>query len=672
MKRFIIYICFLCSCNIAFAQTPDSTKGLQLTVAEDMLNLKVKGLKKEQIYSATKTLEAFMTSPVSATVISRKMIQQTGATNIAEALRLAPGLWVNQKTNGNYEVYMRGNQTPSGGLLQDMKNGQLMVMINHVPQFDYLFGGVMWEALPVSVNEVDRIEVIRTPSTVFFGTTAVTGVIHIFTQTVQDNDLKVDINTQAGVSLQNIQEGNRDVSSFNNLSLSFGASDKLRFRLSTNYHSVKRSQDPYYLLNEDRYIQSDSLLFYKHDVIETNLNTKLAQERIGTNAYVFYNPSEKVFVTTQLSYQSSQAQTIHSDDTLALAQRSSNMYGVNLNAYVHNFHFNGSFQQGKRDYAIGYDGNHYQINQFLASLNYRLKYKGVLIQPEVGFLRGKSSSIETPDSIRTLTNYYAFFKTDLNPIRNLRIVASVRGDIYEQQKTPYLSYQLSSSYKLGTHFLHGSFTYNEGLPLVRKERQNAHHSLLSGAAPNKNKVAEFGWNARILSKIRASAEVFYTQGEYNYTTFDTVAVSSEEPVPNIFSITQAGASAQVSVWLNKFQVGGFITMQRSGRNLEQLMNNEINGAPQVFGGFQLNYNGLLNRLTANANVYFYGKHDITTQYQTLTIPAKTLLNIKVDYKVWNENSIFFNARNVLNTSTIEHAYADSIAGMYLIGLKISI
>ncbi|WP_299459601.1 TonB-dependent receptor [uncultured Microscilla sp.] len=613
-----------------------------------------------------------MTSPVSATVISRKMIQQTGATNIAEALRLAPGLWVNQKTNGNYEVYMRGNQTPSGGLLQDMKNGQLMVMINHVPQFDYLFGGVMWEALPVSVNEVDRIEVIRTPSTVFFGTTAVTGVIHIFTQTVQDNDLKVDINTQAGVSLQNIQEGNRDVSSFNNLSLSFGASDKLRFRLSTNYHSVKRSQDPYYLLNEDRYIQSDSLLFYKHDVIETNLNTKLAQERIGTNAYVFYNPSEKVFVTTQLSYQSSQAQTIHSDDTLALAQRSSNMYGVNLNAYVHNFHFNGSFQQGKRDYAIGYDGNHYQINQFLASLNYRLKYKGVLIQPEVGFLRGKSSSIETPDSIRTLTNYYAFFKTDLNPIRNLRIVASVRGDIYEQQKTPYLSYQLSSSYKLGTHFLHGSFTYNEGLPLVRKERQNAHHSLLSGAAPNKNKVAEFGWNARILSKIRASAEVFYTQGEYNYTTFDTVAVSSEEPVPNIFSITQAGASAQVSVWLNKFQVGGFITMQRSGRNLEQLMNNEINGAPQVFGGFQLNYNGLLNRLTANANVYFYGKHDITTQYQTLTIPAKTLLNIKVDYKVWNENSIFFNARNVLNTSTIEHAYADSIAGMYLIGLKISI
>lgn len=650
----------------------DSSKGLQLTVAEDMLNLKVKGLKKEQIYSATKTLESFMSSPVSATVISRKMIQQTGALNIPEALRLAPGLWVNQKTNGNYEVHIRGNQVPNGGLLQDTKNGQLMVVVNHVPQFDYLFGGIMWEALPINISEIDRIEVIRTPSTVFFGTTAVTGVIHIFTENVQDNDLKLNVNTQAGVSLQNLQEGNRDITSLNNLSLSFGASDKLRFRLSGNYHSLKRSQDAYYLLSEDRYIQSDSLLFFKHDVIETNLNTKLSQERLGTNAYMFYNPSEKVFITTQLSYQSSQAQTIHADDTLALAQRSSDTYGINLNAYVHNFHFSGSFQQGKRNYALGYDGNNYKLSQLIASLNYRLRYKGVLIQPEIGFLQGRSLSIDDPDSIRSLTNYYAFFKTDLNPIRNLRIVASVRGDIYEQQEKPYLSYQISSSYKLGTHFLHGSFTYNEGIPLVRKQRQSAHHSLLLNATPNTNKVAELGWNARILSKIRASAEVFYSQGEYNYTAFDSTAVPTENPVPNTFAIAQAGASAQVSVWLNKFQVGGFVTLQRSGESLDQLMNNDVNSTPQIFGGFHLNYNGLLNRLTANANVYFYGKHDITTQYQTLTIPAKTLLNIKVDYKVWNENSIFFNARNVLNTSTIEHAYADRIAGMYLIGLKISI
>ncbi len=657
---------------MAQTKVNDSSKGLQLTVAEDMLNLKVKGLKKEQIYSATKTLEAFMASPVSATVISRKMIQQTGALNIPEALRLAPGLWVNQKTNGNYEVHIRGNHVPRGGMLQDTKNGQLMVVVNHVPQFDYLFGGVMWEALPINISEVDRIEVIRTPSTVFFGTTAVTGVIHIFTETTQDNDLKLSVDTQAGVSLQNLQEGSRDISSLNNLSLSFGASDKLRFRLSGNYHSLKRSQDSYYLLNEDRYILSDSLLFFKYNVIETNLNTKLAQERLGTNAYMFYNPSEKVFVTTQVSYQSSQAQTIHADDTLTLAQRSSNTYGINLNAYVHNFHLSSSFHQGKRDYALGYNGNNYEVSQFITSLNYRLRYKGVLMQPEIGFLQGKSTSIDDPDSIRSLTNYYAFFKTDLNPLRNLRIVASVRGDIYEQQNKPYLSYQISSSYKLGTHFLHGSFTYNEGVPLVRRERQNAHHSLLLNATPNTNKVAELGWNARILSKIRASAEVFYSQGQYNYNAFDSTALSTENPVPNIFAITQAGASAQVSVWLNKFQVGGFVTLQRSGENMEQLMNNELNSTPQIFGGFHLNYNGLLNRLTANANVYFYGKHDIITQYQTMTIPAKTLLNIKVDYKVWNENSIFFNARNVLNTSTIEHAYADSIAGMYLIGLKISI
>lgn len=126
--------CVFCICcgGHLFAQVTDSSKSLQLTVREDMLNLKSRGLKKEQIYSASKTLENFINAPVSATVITQKMIEQTGVNNIPEALRLAPGLWVQQKTNGNYEVHIRHSFSSSNNLLQDTKNQQLLVVIDLV------------------------------------------------------------------------------------------------------------------------------------------------------------------------------------------------------------------------------------------------------------------------------------------------------------------------------------------------------------------------------------------------------------------------------------------------------------------------------------------------------------------------------------------------------------
>ena len=121
-----------------------------------------------------------------------------------------------------------------------------------------------------------------------------------------------------------------------------------------------------------------------------------------------------------------------------------------------------------------------------------------------------------------------------------------------------------------------------------------------------------------------------------------------------------------------FQVGGFVTMPRSGPTLADLSSGPLTRRPHVYGGLQLNYTGLINRLTANANVYFYDQYTLATQYQVLPIPAPPLLNIKVSYKIWNENSIIINVRNALNTSSQEYASADNITGLYLVGLKITI
>ena len=57
----------------------------------------------------------------------------------------------------------------------------LLVLIDDRPVFDYFNGGTFWEQLPITIEEVERIEVIRGPSSALYGPNAVCGVVHIIT-----------------------------------------------------------------------------------------------------------------------------------------------------------------------------------------------------------------------------------------------------------------------------------------------------------------------------------------------------------------------------------------------------------------------------------------------------------------------------------------------------------
>ncbi|OJJ17989.1 hypothetical protein BKI52_29485 [marine bacterium AO1-C] len=679
MKSLILSSIF---CGLAvslIAQNNQPLKNnLQLQVREDMLNLKAKGLKKDQVYSASRELEQLVNAPVSATVITQKMIAQTGVINIAEALRLAPGVLVQQKTNGNYEVHLRHSQSfATQGSLQDTKNQQLLVLIDHVPQYDYLFGGILWESLPVDLHDIERIEVIRTPSVVFFGNTAVTGVIHIFTKHPEDNDLKLFLQSQAGNNLQNLGSDAPNLSAISRAALSFGVSDKLRFRLSGHYHFLHRFQEDYHLLNENRHISSDSLLFYKQNAPQTNLNTRLAQENLGVNALISYKPSAKAFFSTHFTYQASHIQTVQGDDTLALIQRQVNTLGVNLNAHIDGFHLNASQSLGMQNYALAYNGNQFENNQSQASLSYQLSLQKIQLQPGVGFLHTENTAIaeanETTLPTNRLVGYYAFTKADMNLTPQWRIMGSVRGDQYEGATRPYLSYQMSSSLKINQHFLRGNYTYNEGIPLVRSLQQSIAHSFLASLNPNKVTTIELGWNARIASKINTSLEVFQSQFTLGIPAFSQVASSPSGTSQKLqHSFVQVGSSARVQVWLNKLQIDGFMTIQQSANSWEQLRSEPAKHTARLYGGVQLNYVGFLGKLNANAQIHYYDKYQFNTQYGHIEIPTRTLLNMKISYKIWREHMLFFNARNLLNTNQREYAFADNVTGFYLLGLQINI
>ncbi len=136
------------------------------------------------VLSATRLAQPQTEAPASVTIIDRALIKLSGAKNIAELFRLVPGMHVG---------YYRGNRAVVGyqGLASEYPQG-VQVLIDGRSVYSPLFGGVDWSNLPLMIEDIERIEVIRGPNGSSFGSNAFQSVINISTShTTQVNGFQV-------------------------------------------------------------------------------------------------------------------------------------------------------------------------------------------------------------------------------------------------------------------------------------------------------------------------------------------------------------------------------------------------------------------------------------------------------------------------------------------------
>jgi iron complex outermembrane receptor protein len=204
---------------------------------EELMNLSLAELMDIQVVSASKKSENLFDAPLSASVLSREEIQKAGATSIMEALRLMPGLIVRQETNGNYNVYIRGlDNVPPNSQLVYAANTTTLVMIDNRPVYNYLQGGTFWESLPIDLNDVERIEVVRGASATMYGPNAVSGVINLITHKPTKQGVNATANAQYG-SLN---------TALANASIGYQFNDKFTATVSGNYQGRGREVSYYH------------------------------------------------------------------------------------------------------------------------------------------------------------------------------------------------------------------------------------------------------------------------------------------------------------------------------------------------------------------------------------------------------------------------------------------
>src|SRR5258707_920324 len=149
----------------------------------ELASLDLQALMNLEITSVSRRPERLSEAAASIFVITGDEIRRSGATNLPDALRLAPALDVVQGSAGAYSVSARG--------LSNTSANKLLVLIDGRSVYPPLFSGVFWDVQDVLLENVDRIEVISGPGGTLWGVNAVNGIINIITLSAR--------NTQGGL-----------------------------------------------------------------------------------------------------------------------------------------------------------------------------------------------------------------------------------------------------------------------------------------------------------------------------------------------------------------------------------------------------------------------------------------------------------------------------------------
>ncbi len=167
------------------------------------------------VLSASRLVQPLSEAPNAMTVIDRKMIAASGFRIIPDLFKLVPGMYVS---------YYKGSQAfVSYHGATDQYARRMQVMIDGRSVYLPPTSTVSWANLPITLDDIERIEVIRGPAAASHGANSTQGVISIITR---------DAGAEHGKHLS-ITRGSKGV---NDVSARFGKrGETLDYRMTLAY-----------------------------------------------------------------------------------------------------------------------------------------------------------------------------------------------------------------------------------------------------------------------------------------------------------------------------------------------------------------------------------------------------------------------------------------------------
>ncbi len=160
--------------------------------------------------TATRVAKDLMDVPLAVSVVTADEIKETAPATVADALRDVPGVSVeNSSAPGLKRISIRGESTTNTLVLIDGQKVSDQRSPNGVP-------------LLIDPSEVERIEVIKGPASVLYGSDAIGGVVNVITKKGGDKPVSLDV----GISYDSGNDGIAEHASM------YGRSDGFTYRIS--------------------------------------------------------------------------------------------------------------------------------------------------------------------------------------------------------------------------------------------------------------------------------------------------------------------------------------------------------------------------------------------------------------------------------------------------------
>lgn len=130
----------------------------------------------EVVTAASRYEESLKEAPAAVTIISQEDIRRYGYTTLADALRSVPGFFVAYDRQYQY-VGVRGFLRPG-----DYSTRILLMVNGHPLNEDWRQANYIGTDFGLSLDLVERIEVVRGPGSALYGTNAVLAVVNVITK----------------------------------------------------------------------------------------------------------------------------------------------------------------------------------------------------------------------------------------------------------------------------------------------------------------------------------------------------------------------------------------------------------------------------------------------------------------------------------------------------------
>ena len=126
------------------------------------------------VLTPTRLRQSLADVPASVTVLTADTLAKFGIRSIPEALRLVPGMIVTQASGTDYRINYHGTNIYSPR--------RMNVLIDGMSVYRSAFARVEWTALPVAIEDIQRIEVTRGPNSASYGPNSMLAIINIITK----------------------------------------------------------------------------------------------------------------------------------------------------------------------------------------------------------------------------------------------------------------------------------------------------------------------------------------------------------------------------------------------------------------------------------------------------------------------------------------------------------